>query len=101
MVVVCGDVTEQAGVGVESVDDNIQLAVVEEVSDGHAAANVESCECGAFYCGFEIEFLAVDVAEEERALRPRGSPGCVVDLRVDVPIGDDEIFPSIVVEVQK
>src|SRR5580698_132201 len=101
MVVVCGDVTKQTGVVVECVDDNIQFAVIEQVSDGHSAAGVESGECGAFDSGLKIEFLSVNVAEEERALCPGGSPGCVVDLRVDVPIGDDKILPSIVVEVQK
>src|SRR5260370_13370752 len=43
----------------------------------------------------------MDVPEEKGPLLPRSTPAEVVHLRVDVAVGDKQIEPSVVVDVQK
>lgn len=48
VVVVGIDVAEEDGVSVHDVDDGVDFAVVEEISDGHAASGNDVGEAGAF-----------------------------------------------------
>ncbi len=86
---------------VDDVDDDIEFAVVEEVSDGEASADVDICEAGAFDGWHQVEFFAVDVSKEQRTLGPGGAPACAVDAGVDVAVCDDDVLPAVVVEVEE
>ena len=67
------DVAEERGRGVHVIDDDVDLAVIEEVAVGHAARDGDLRKASAFDGGNERE-LAVLVVEEQRTLRPGGAP---------------------------
>ena len=95
------DVAEKDRVAVEHVDDGVEFAVVEEIAYSQAAAPDHDGEAGAFDCGNELKFFAVDVVEEQGALGPCGAPRLVVDDAVDVAVGDDDVLPAVVVVVEE
>ena len=61
MVLVGVDVAEQDGIAVEDVDDDVELAVVEEIADCEASADDYFCKASAFDGGDEFELLSFDL----------------------------------------
>ena len=95
------DVAEQAGV-VHVADDDIDLAVVEQVAECCSTAYADSGESCAFDCRDELELSVGEVVEEQRALGVCGAPvGVFVGLGINVAVGDEEILPAVVVVVEE
>ena len=82
-------------------DDNLQFAVVVEIPDRETARRVGSTDAGSTLRG-KIKKLAVAAIPVEQAglFEMFGSVG-LVNLGIHMPIGDDQILPTIVVKVEK
>src|SRR5258708_27309308 len=48
-----------------------------------------------------LKFSATQIPEQQRAFGVRNTKRILIDLRIHVPISDKNIFPSIVVDVEK
>src|SRR5580698_2367819 len=94
-------VAEQDGRGVEGVDHDVDLSVVEEVSEGGATTGRHHGEAGVLYGRDELELFAFHVAIEKRALGEGGAPVVFIDSRVDVAVDHHEVFPTVVVVVDE
>ena len=102
VVVVVVYVFEQDGDSVHVADDDVDFAPVEDVAKGSAAAYGDDCESGALDGGDFGEFTVFEVVEQLVALGVAGAPlGVLVDLGVDVAVGDEEVFPAVVVIVEE
>ena len=86
---------------VQDIDDDVKLAVVEQISDCQSPANVEICQCRAFDGRHEVKLFPLDISEEQWTLRPGGSPVGVVNRRVNMAVCNHDILPAVVVEVQE
>src|SRR5579859_4366532 len=86
---------------VHIVEDNVDVAVVEEIAESGAASRNNGGEAAA--CGGRnfLEFCAVKIAKKLRALGPGGAPFCAVGDGVYVAIGDEDVEKAIVVKVEK
>ena len=86
---------------VHIIEDNVDVAVVEEIAESSAASRNDGGEAAA--CGGRnfLEFCAVKIAKKLRALGPGGAPFCVVGDGVDVAVGNEDVEKAIVVKVEK
>ena len=82
------------------VDDDVNVAVVEEVSEGHTTRGGELGKTCPLDCGDKGQ-LACVAMEEQSALFPGCAPVLRVDLRIDVAVDHEEIEPAIVVVVEE
>ena len=55
----------------------------------------------AFDRGNVLKLLALQVVKEHRPLRPAGAPLVLVDLRIDVAVGHQQVLPAVVVVVEE
>src|ERR1700674_3701875 len=101
MVGVLDHVSKQGGRRVHVVEDNIDVAVVEKVSESRAASRDDHGEAAAGGGRNFLEFCAVEIAEKLRALGPGGAPLGAVGDRIDVAIGDENIEETVIVEVEE
>ena len=91
VMVVGVDVAQQDRRPVDGIDDDVDLAVVEEVAEGRAASGDDIGEPGADDRLDVLEdallwLLAGHIVEEQRALGPACAPVVLVHLRVDVAV---------------
>ncbi len=101
VVVVLYDVAQEGGWRVHVINDDVNVAVVEEIAEGGAAGGNHGGKAAAGG-GWDLAKLAtVEVAEELGTLRPGGSPVEAVYADVDVAVGDEGVEQAVVVEVQE
>src|SRR5260370_3575052 len=86
---------------VHIVEDNIDVAVVEEIAESGAASRNDGGEAAAGGGRNFLEFCAVKIAKKLRALVRRGAQFCAVGHGVDVAVGDEDVEKAIVVKVEK
>src|SRR6185369_190239 len=86
---------------IDDVDDGVELAIVEEIADGKAMSGDDARQSGAFDRGNLIELFACHIAQEQRPLSVARSPRHLVDERIHVAVGGDEVLPAIIVEVEE
>src|SRR5580658_3023362 len=101
MVAVLNDATKESGNGVQVVEDNVDVAVVEQVPEGCASGGDYIGQAAARGRRHFLKFLAIDIAKKERTLRPSGAPLGLVGDGINVSIGDENIEPAVVVEIEK
>src|SRR5205807_6031615 len=80
-------------------DENIQVSIVVEVSEGTATANMR---VGNRWSGFLQKFLKTAIPEiaEEKPLAPEGVFGeALLEFSVDVARHDEEVGQPIVIEI--
>src|SRR5579859_3140702 len=94
-------VPKQGRRGIHIVEDNVDVAVVEEIAESGAASRNDGGESAACRGRNFLEFCAVEIAKKLRALGPRGAPFCAVGDGVDVAVGDEDVQKAIVVKVEK
>jgi len=87
---------------IDVVDDNIDFAVIEEVTECGSATHADLGQSCAFDSGDKCKSAVLEVVKEEWALGIGCSPlGVLVDAGVNVAIGDEQVLPSIIVEIQE
>src|SRR5215469_1837395 len=87
---------------VDAVDDYINLAVVKEISESSTTGGKNIGQPGTFYGRHHFELLAmVQVVEQQWSLGPGRSPLMLVDLRIDVAADKHQVFPAVVVVIEK
>src|SRR5664279_1263764 len=102
MVVVGVDVAKQHGHAIHIADDDGDLAVVEDVSKSCSTANADSGKAGSFHCWNDFELSILEIVKEQGTLSVAGSPvRMLVNLWVDVAVGDKQILPAVVIIVEK
>src|SRR5262245_36028938 len=81
-------------------DDDVHIAVVVEIGERSPASRVRRRETVARRFGHFDEFARAVVAEELIDLFVADGRG-QFDLRVDVAVGDEEVEPTVVVEIEE
>src|SRR5262249_3878885 len=101
VITVADDIAEECGGRIDVVEDDVNVAVVEDVAEGGATGGDDVSESRGRGGGDLLEFFAVEIAEKQRALRPSGAPVGFVSDGVDVAVGDEEVEKAIVVEIEE
>ncbi len=86
---------------VDAVDDDVHGAVVVVVTEGAAAGGDGVVDAGAGEGGDLFKLAVAQVAVDVLMLGVGGVEVGAVDLRVDVAVGDEDVEPAIVVEVDE
>ena len=94
-------VAQQRGRSVEVVHDDVHVAVVVEIAEGAPPAEVLRTNRGAGGGRHVGEAAVAGIAVENLRLPVREVQFPVRDLRVDVTVGDEDIHPAVVVEVEE
>ena len=82
-------------------DNDIHEAVVIEIGEGNSAAHVGCFKTTAGRLGSFYELAIAFVVEEHIGLLVVNFRRGLLDLRIDVPIGDKYVEPAIVIVVEK
>src|SRR5579863_2679944 len=102
MIVGMSYIAQKHGCVIEAVDYDVDLAVVEEVAKGCAPCGNDVGQPASLHGRHHLEFLSmVDVVKEQWTFRPGCSPVVLIDLWVDVSAHEHEVFPAVVVVVEK
>ena len=101
VILVRRNIPQQHRMPVHHVDHRVQLAVVEQVAHRHAAPRNHIRQPRTLHRGHILKPLAIDVMKQHRPLRPARPPVIFVRLRVYVPVRHQQVFPAVVVVVQK
>ena len=95
-------VAQQNRHAIHVVDDDADLAIVEDVSEGCAARYADSCKPRPFNRRNQLKLAVLQVVIKQGTLRVTLSPfRMTIDFRVYVSIDDEQIFPSVVVVIEK
>lgn len=101
MVGVGGLIEKQGRRTVDIEDCKIQIAIVVDVSDACAAARLKGTVIQTSLGGDLLETLAVEVAESLQRLAVFHFGFELVHQQGKIAVGDDEIWPTVVVEVAR
>ena len=82
-------------------DDDLDVAVVVEIADREAARGMRRHDARPRVVGDIEELLVAAVPVEQALLVKRLADAACVDIRIDVPVGDEDVLPAVVVEVEK
>jgi len=92
---------EELGEIVDSVDDDVEVAVIVEVAEGAAARGHGRGDAGAGVVGNVIEAAVAEIFVEQLALRIAGFGLELLDFGIDVAVADENVGPAVVVHVKK
>ena len=92
---------EQGRCGVLVVDDDVDVAIVVEVAERRASADVIGVEIGAGVSGRQQEPLPFPVAVQQGRLVIGAVLAKESEIVVDVAVGDEAIGPAVVVEIRQ
>lgn len=96
------DIAEQSGSMVDAVDDDIDLSVVEDITETGAAPREYICQPGTDYRRHKLKFLSlIDVVEQQRPLRERCAKIVFVNFREDMAVDKENVLPAIIVVIDK
>ena len=95
------EVFEETRRGVHVDDDDLGTAVAIHVADGESAGRAGRFEGGTGSLCDVFESAVAEVPVHEGLLQIAISDGRAIDFGIDVAVGDDEVFPAIVVEIDK
>ncbi len=99
MVPVRYNVSEERRRRVHVVQDNVNVAVVEEIAKRRTARGNDIRQA-APCCGRNfLKLSAIEIAEQLRSLRPGCAPVALVHRGVNVAIGQENVQESIIIEV--
>src|ERR1035437_10174134 len=102
MMVVRANIAQQHRNAVHVIDNDADLAVVENITKGRAAPNADHGKPGSFDRRNQFELAILQIVVEQRALGITGPPlGVFIHLRINVAIDDEQILPTIIVVVKK
>jgi len=101
MIIVLHHVAKQHGRGVYSVQDNIDMAVIEEVSKRRAARRNHHTQTAARCRWNFFELRCVEIAEQLRPLCPGCAPVTLIHRRINVAIGKEDVQQAIIVIVEE
>ena len=102
MVVVRVYVAQQDRNPVKIVDDYVDLTVIKQIPKGSPPAHTDCGQACSFHCGNQLEAAVPQVAKKQRALRIAHAPvGMLIDLGVNMTVDHQQIFPAVVVKIEK
>ena len=96
-----GSQRSSCGEAVDGVDDDVDVAVVVEVSEGAAAASGGRGDAGAALRGDLFEPSVAQVAVEVLVLGIWGFDVQLFDLGIDVAVAEQNVGPAVVVHVEE
>src|ERR1700689_2393270 len=94
-------IAQQQRNGIDRVDDDIDLAIVEQVATSGAARRGHNGQSGSFNGGHHLKLAGFQVMKKQRALRVRRPPTFSIYFWVDMAIHDQQIFSSVVVVIEE
>src|SRR5262245_39855118 len=74
-------------------------SLIEEVRYGGSPGNIVARHTRPCTLPDLLKLSVLLVVEQQRSLCVSDAEGVLIDLRIDVPVGDEDILPAIVVEV--
>jgi len=86
---------------VDTIDDEVEVAVIVEIAEGAAARGCRSRNSGAGVERNIIEAAVAKIAIEKFALWVTGFGGELFDFGIDVAIADEDVGPTVVVKIEK
>src|ERR1700719_2962327 len=89
------------GLALKIFDDHLEFAVVEEITDGNAAAYLGNFQCRTGEVADVLEGTIALIEVQELGFHIFRAADDGVDLRVDVTINLQEVQPAIIVEIEK
>src|SRR5436305_11626273 len=96
-----GDVSEHCRLRVEHIDDCIQASIIVQVANRKAAPLDGNGKAARGRCTDAREPSVALIAKEQRLLRETCSPLILVHRRIDMSVGNQNIFPTVVIEIYK
>src|ERR1700688_2503960 len=82
-------------------NDHLEFAVVEEITDGYAAAYLGNFQCRTDELADVLEGAIALIEVQELGLHVLRAADNGVDLRVDVTIDLQEVQPAVIIEIEK
>src|SRR5258706_6096537 len=94
-------VTQQRRNGIHIIEDNIDVAIIEEVSERSASGGHDEGQAASGCRRHLLELSAIQIAEKLRAVGPGSAPITLINCRIYVAISDEYITEAIVVEIEE
>src|SRR5215831_20054165 len=95
------DVLQQRGPIVHVHDEDLGSAVAIEIAGCQPAGGTGRVETGAGFGGNVCEVPVAQVVVEQRLLPVAFADGRTIDFGIDVPVGQHQIGPTVLVDIQK
>src|SRR4030095_2135877 len=81
--------------------DHVDVAVVEDVAESGAAARFQRQSLQTCFLGSFVESTVAVVAVKKNRFLIAGASIDGIDLRINVPVGDQKIQPGVIVHIEK
>src|SRR5256885_7519819 len=101
IVFVGGVAADELRRSVDTIDDEVEIAVVVEITEGTAARGSRSRNSSAGVERDVFEVAVAQIAIEKFALRVAGFGGELFDFRIDMAVADEDVGPTVVVKIEK
>jgi len=101
VVVILDDVAEQCGCGINIVYHNVDMAIIEEISESRAAGRDYASQTAAGRRRHFGKLCSIQVSKQLGALCPSCTPVLPIDARIDVAVRHEDVEEPVVVKVKK
>src|SRR5258708_6048057 len=95
------DVVKQSWLAVDVVYYNVGFSVAIEIRYGQAATGPAIHQPAAGCGGNAHKFAVGGVSKQQDLLGITGSPLIFIDRRINMTVCDDQVLPTVVIEIQK
>src|ERR1700733_15838673 len=86
---------------VNAADNDIDLSIVEQIAKGRPSPWNNFSQACAKYCRHNLKFFATYAMEQKRTLCKRRAPIMLVGLWIDMSIDQKNVFPAVIVVIDK
>ena len=93
--------TQDHGLTGKIFNDGLEMAVVEEIADGHAAADLRNLDRIAGRLADVFKGAVALVEQEQFRLAIPGPFGDLVDLRIDMAVDQKNVLPAVVGKIDE
>src|SRR5260221_14522702 len=101
MIAVLQYVAQQRRNRIHVIEDNIDVAIIEEVSERSASGGHDEGQAASGCRRHLLELSSIQIAEKLRALGPGSAPITLINGRRDVGLSDEYVREAIVAEVEE
>src|SRR5882762_9200486 len=101
VVVVLNDVPEQCGCGIDIVRHNVDMAVIEKISESRAASGNDVSQAAAGSGRHFGKLYSIQISKQLRALCPGCAPVLPIDTRIDVAVRYNNVEEPVIVKIKK
>src|SRR5713101_289676 len=101
VIAVLHHIAKQGRSRVHIIENDVDAAIIEEVSKRGASGRYHEGQAASRCRRHLLELHAIQISEQLWTLGPSRAPITLVNGRIDMPIGDENIQEAVVVEIQK